>query len=64
MRIGPKVIKSLTFHTTKGKYGPYGDEQGQSFSTKLREGVIVGIHGRKGLFIDAIGVYVLEGKCP
>ncbi|KAL3505336.1 hypothetical protein ACH5RR_035177 [Cinchona calisaya] len=62
MGMGPNIIKSLTFHTTKGKYGPYGDEQGQSFSTKLREGVIVGIHGRKGLFIDAIGVHVLEGN--
>lgn len=61
MGMGPNIIKSVTFHTTKGKHGPYGDEQGQSFSTKLRGGVIVGIHGRKGLFIDAIGVHVLEG---
>ncbi|PIN21691.1 hypothetical protein CDL12_05607 [Handroanthus impetiginosus] len=62
MKMGPVVIKSLTFHTTKGKHGPYGEEQGQFFSTKLREGsVIVGIHGRKGLFVDAIGVHVLEG---
>lgn len=63
MIMGPNVIKSLTFHTTKGKYGPYGEEQGEFFSTKLKEGsMIVGFHGRKGLFIDAIGVHVLEGK--
>jgi hypothetical protein len=62
MGMGPNVIKSLTFHTTKGKYGPYGEELGQPFSTRLRDGTIVGIHGRKGLFIDAIGVHVLEGN--
>ncbi|CAI9116823.1 OLC1v1018087C1 [Oldenlandia corymbosa var. corymbosa] len=62
MGMGPNIIKSLTFYTTKGKYGPYGDEQGQPFSTKLKEGAIVGFHGRKGLFVDAIGVHLLEGK--
>lgn len=62
MGLGPNVIKSLTFHTTKGKYGPYGEELGQPFSTKLKDGMVVGIHGKKGYFIDAIGVHVLEGK--
>lgn len=62
MLMGPNVIRSLTFHTTKSKYGPFGEEQGQQFSTNLREGKIVGFHGRKGLFVDAIGVHVIEGK--
>lgn len=62
MGLGPNVIKSLTFHTTKGKYGPYGEELGQPFSTKLKDGIVVGIHGKKGYFVDAIGVHVLEGK--
>ncbi|KAL8030644.1 hypothetical protein ABFX02_14G298600 [Erythranthe guttata] len=63
MIMGPNVIKSLTFHTTKGKYGPYGDEQGELFSTKLKQGsMVVGFHGRKGLFLDSIGVHVVEGK--
>ncbi|XP_047981668.1 jacalin-related lectin 3 [Salvia hispanica] len=63
MIMGPSVVKSLTFHTTKGKYGPYGEEEGEFFSTKLKEGsMIVGFHGRRGLFLDAIGVHVLEGK--
>ncbi|KAK3009723.1 hypothetical protein RJ639_013065 [Escallonia herrerae] len=62
MIMGPTVIKSLTFHTTKAVYGPFGEEVGHSFSTNLREGMIVGFHGRKGLFIDAIGVHVVEGK--
>ncbi|XP_059636411.1 jacalin-related lectin 3 isoform X2 [Cornus florida] len=62
MLMGPTIIKSLTFHTTKTKYGPFGEETGQSFSTNLKEGKIVGFHGRKGLFVDAIGVHVVEGK--
>lgn len=62
MYMGPAVIRSLTFHTTKRMYGPYGDEQGTYFTTKMKEGKIVGIHGRKGLFLDAFGVRVVEGK--
>lgn len=62
MYMGPNVIKSLTFHTTKAKYGPFGEAQGTPFSTNVREGKIVGFHGRKGLFLDALGVHVVEGK--
>lgn len=62
MIMGPNIIQSLTFHTTKGKHGPYGEEKGQKFSTKLKDGMIVGFHGRKGLFLDALGVHLLEGK--
>ena len=62
MYMGPVFVRSLTFHTNKRKYGPYGDEQGNSFTTKVKEGKIVGIHGRKGLFLDAFGVHVVEGK--
>ncbi|KAK4275148.1 hypothetical protein QN277_018281 [Acacia crassicarpa] len=62
MYMGPSTIRSLTFHTTKGLYGPFGDEQGTHFTTKLKGGKVVGIHGRKGLFLDAIGVHVIEGK--
>ncbi|KAE8656424.1 Jacalin-related lectin 3 [Hibiscus syriacus] len=64
MYMGPNVIKSLTFHTNKGKHGPYGDEQGPSFTNKMNEGRIVGFIGREGLFLDAIGVHVMEGKVP
>ncbi|KAK6938882.1 Jacalin-like lectin domain [Dillenia turbinata] len=62
MLMGPTIIKSLTFHTTKGKHGPFGEEQGTPFSTNLKEGKIVGFHGRKGLLLDALGVHVIEGK--
>ncbi|XP_068652596.1 jacalin-related lectin 3 isoform X2 [Aristolochia californica] len=60
--MGPIAVKSLTFHTTKKKYGPYGEEQGTFFSSSKCEGMIVGFHGRKGWYIDSIGVHVLEGK--
>lgn len=62
MYMGPSVIKSLTFHTNKRVYGPFGDDHGTYFTTKLKEGKVVGIHGRKGLFLDAFGVHVMEGK--
>ncbi|KAH7524141.1 hypothetical protein FEM48_Zijuj06G0087700 [Ziziphus jujuba var. spinosa] len=64
MYMGPNVIKSLTFHTNIRTVGPFGDEQGNSFSSKLKEGKIVGFHGKSGLFLDAIGVHVIEGKVP
>lgn len=64
MYMGPNVIKSLTFHTNIRKAGPFGDEQGNSISTKIKEGKIVGFHGKSGLFLDAIGVHVMEGKVP
>ena len=62
MLMGPIAIKSLTFHTTKKKYGPFGEEQGTFFSSVLADGMIVGFHGRSGWYIDSIGVHVLEGK--
>ncbi|MED6124672.1 hypothetical protein PIB30_061178 [Stylosanthes scabra] len=64
MYMGPVVIKSLTFHTNKRLYGPFGEEHGTYFTTKLanKEGKVVGIHGRNGLFLDALGVHIMEGK--
>ena len=59
---GPTVVKSLTFYTNKKKYGPFGDEQGIPFSSGSKDGIIVGFHGRKGWFVESIGVHVLEGK--
>uniref|UniRef100_J3M8Q2 Jacalin-type lectin domain-containing protein n=1 Tax=Oryza brachyantha TaxID=4533 RepID=J3M8Q2_ORYBR len=62
MIMGPTVIRSLTFHTNKRRYGPYGDECGTYFSTSFTDGRIVGFHGREGWYIDGIGVHVQEGK--
>ena len=60
--MGPTVVRSLTFHTNKRTYGPYGDEYGTYFSTSFTDGRIVGFHGREGWYIDGIGVHVQEGK--
>ncbi|ESQ34825.1 hypothetical protein EUTSA_v10007145mg [Eutrema salsugineum] len=62
MYMGPNVIKSLTFHTNLGKHGPFGEEQGPSFAHKIDEGKVVGFLGREGLFLDSIGVHVMECK--
>jgi hypothetical protein len=62
MIMGPTVIKSITFHTTKKSHGPFGDEHGTFFSSCLTDGRIVGFHGRDGWYVDSIGVHVLEGK--
>jgi len=62
MYMGPAVIRSLTFHTTKKLYGPFGDAHGTRFTTNLREGKVVGFHGRSGLFLDSLGVHAIEGK--
>ncbi|KAM3758470.1 hypothetical protein ACB098_01G046300 [Castanea mollissima] len=51
------VIKSLRFYSNRTKFGPYGDERGESFSFPMEGGVIVGFHGRSGVLLDAIGVY-------
>lgn len=58
---GPTIVKSITFHTNKRSYGPFGDQQGISFSSGSI-GAIVGFHGRNGYFVDSIGVHVLESK--
>ena len=39
-------------------YGPYGAEIGQQFSHPKDSGLIVGLHGRAGEYVDAIGAYV------
>ncbi|KAK9713944.1 hypothetical protein RND81_06G060000 [Saponaria officinalis] len=57
---GPTAIKSLTFHTNRRSYGPFGDQQGFSFSSGTSKGPIVGFHGTNGYFIHSIGVHVLE----
>lgn len=60
---GPTIVKSITFHTTKRSYGPFGDQQGFSFSSGAN-GIVVGFHGRKGYFVNSIGVHVLGGTTP
>ncbi|XP_072955904.1 protein GOS9-like [Typha angustifolia] len=53
------VIRSLSFSTNLNTtYGPYGEQQGTTFSIPLQEGKIVGFFGRSGALLDAIGVYL------
>ena len=53
-----KVINSLTFYTSRGKYGPFGEEIGTFFTSTTTEGKVVGFHGRSSLYLDAIGVHM------
>ncbi|GLT33911.1 hypothetical protein SLA2020_084640 [Shorea laevis] len=54
---GYEVLRSITFYTNKGKYGPFGEEIGRAFSSTCSNGKLVGFHGRSGAFINAIGVH-------
>lgn len=54
----PQFIRSLTFHTSRGKYGPFGEEVGTFFTSTTTEGKVVGFHGRSSLYLDAIGVHM------
>lgn len=55
---GTKVIKSLTFHTSRRKFGPFGEELGNFFTSTTTQGKVVGFHGRSGMYLDAIGVHM------
>ncbi|XP_060194373.1 agglutinin-like isoform X2 [Lycium barbarum] len=63
---GHLVIRSLNFITNAKKYGPFGTESGGNpFSLVMKEGgAIVGFHGRSGLYLDAIGVYLQKLTPP
>lgn len=55
---GSRVIKSLTFYTSRGKYGPFGEEIGTFFTSTTTEGKVVGLHGRSSYYLNAIGVHM------
>ncbi|XP_059279118.1 agglutinin-like [Lycium ferocissimum] len=63
---GHLVIRSLNFITNAKKYGPFGTESGGNpFSLVMKEGgAIVGFHGRAGVYLDAIGVYLQKLTPP
>lgn len=52
-----KVVKSLTFYTNKGRFGPFGEETGTYFTSSRTEGKMVGFRGRTGCYLYAIEVY-------
>lgn len=47
---GFEIIRSLTSYTNKAKYGPLGKEIGKFFCSPLRNGMIVGMLGKSGVF--------------
>ncbi|KAL6521990.1 hypothetical protein OROMI_031867 [Orobanche minor] len=58
---GMDVIRSLTFHTNKGKYGPMGYEFGEYFCTMSLSlsvtGKVVGFRGKTGAYLSMIDVH-------
>ncbi|CAI9264099.1 unnamed protein product [Lactuca saligna] len=50
------VITSLSFETNEKSYGPFGTEEGATFSVPVIKGKIVGFHGKHGGLLDSIGV--------
>ncbi|KAJ9536358.1 hypothetical protein OSB04_un000450 [Centaurea solstitialis] len=57
---GMEAITSITFHTNKAKYGPYGEQSGDGYFTSAQShGKVVGFHGRESNgFLTAIGVHM------
>lgn len=55
---GYEAVRSLSFYTNKGKYGPFGKEIGKFFSSPAPNGKVVGFHGRSGFCLDALGVHM------
>ncbi|KAI7729340.1 hypothetical protein M8C21_004794, partial [Ambrosia artemisiifolia] len=54
-----QVVTSICFMTNLKLYGPYGNSYGAPFSHDVKDGVVVGFHGRASDYINAIGVYVM-----
>ncbi|KAL7618750.1 hypothetical protein Lser_V15G00701 [Lactuca serriola] len=58
---GLEGITSITIHTNKKMYGPYGQESGEGyvyFTSSSSPGKVVGFQGRNGDFLTAIGVHM------
>ncbi|XP_059282079.1 uncharacterized protein LOC132035903 isoform X1 [Lycium ferocissimum] len=58
------IVKSIKFHTNLSHHGPMGlvNETDTNFSFIMQGGVVVGFHGSSGLFLDAIGLYVVPAR--
>ncbi|XP_039158564.1 mannose/glucose-specific lectin-like [Eucalyptus grandis] len=53
------AIQSLTFHSNRRTYGPFGYKMGKFFSLPPAAGKIVGFFGMCGSCLNSIGAYVL-----
>ncbi|XP_059652217.1 mannose/glucose-specific lectin-like [Cornus florida] len=56
------ALQSLTIHSNKRTYGPFGSEIGNHFTfpTSYIGNKIIGLHGRSGSHLDAIGAYLMS----
>ncbi|KAK9923547.1 hypothetical protein M0R45_031959 [Rubus argutus] len=55
----PVVIRSLKFESNRRTFGPFGIEVGTPFSFTVEDGgQIIGMMGRSGLYLDAIGFHI------
>ncbi|XP_062008554.1 jacalin-related lectin 19-like [Rosa rugosa] len=55
----PVVIRSLKFESNRRTFGPFGVEVGTPFTFTVEDGgQIVGMKGRSGWYIDAIGFHI------
>ena len=52
------VVCSLTFKTNKKTYGPYGNRGDKPFNLPIQNGLIVGVKGSVGHWLDYIGFYL------
>lgn len=55
-----QIIQSLSIHSNRRTYGPYGEEKGNPFSfpkEQIEGGKILGFFGKCGLSVDSIGAY-------
>ncbi|KAF3949947.1 hypothetical protein CMV_024242 [Castanea mollissima] len=53
-----EALRSITLYTNNGRYGPFGEEIGTSFTSSASRGKVVGFHGRSGIYLDAIGIHM------
>lgn len=56
------VITSLSFKTDIESYGPYGMEEGATFSVLVIKSIIVGFHGKHGYLLDSISVILTPAE--
>ncbi|XP_056173935.1 jacalin-related lectin 3-like [Syzygium oleosum] len=55
--INNAIIQSLTFHSNRNTYGPFGEETGRYFWYPSTGSKIIGFFGRCGETLNSIGVY-------
>ncbi|XP_018732322.1 jacalin-related lectin 4 isoform X2 [Eucalyptus grandis] len=51
------IVESLTFHSNRGRHGPFGKDTGKHFWYPSTGSKIIGFYGRCGEALNSIGVY-------